>query len=410
MSRKNIVILAVSIILFVLGIWSKSTLPFLCIVLLVDSARNKPYRKAVLNFLKEKLAHNFKWAEWAGAIALAIWLVVFAQGNFWGIYTFHTSSMHQTLQVGDVLLVDKLVPGPRHGSDKISDYTRSLGISKLKYKDAIMFNFPEGDTLLKSRPTESYHYLKRLYGKDNIGLEQESDVSYFKVSERTRFVKRIYGLPGDSIRIVNGYCFVNGKKLSYPKNAIDRYVVDDKSIGLLKQKGIVPYNEHKDKKDIYWELSEEDYAVAKQHASGIKPDNMLKNFPDPLVFPFNSHLLWNMHHMGPIYIPKKGDRIKLNALNMQLYRRAIEVFEENEVNIKGEEVWINGQEAQDYTFKMDYYWVIGDNRPHSFDSRFWGFVPENHIIGKVKRILLSRDIQKKGWIYLRKSRILKKVR
>ncbi len=409
MGSKNIIKLVVSILMFILGIWAERILPFVVILLIVDSVGKTPNYQKIWNWFVLKLGKRITIVEWVFAILLAVWVVSFVQNNFIGIYTFHTSSMHQTLEVGDVLLVNKLVPGPRHRVNNSNNYGKSKGVAKLTYSDVVIFNFPEADTLFESRPTESYHYLKRLYGEGGFELKNKTKLKYFDVKDRPRFVKRVYGLPGDLIKIEDGHCYANDKIINFPEESIDRYIVSKEAVRNLYNQGIKPYNELTNTKGITWELLQRDYDKIKGDVEGIKPDYMLKNLPDPLVFPFNSHLLWNMHFMGPIYVPKKGYTIKLTAKNLELYHRSIEVFEQNKLKIKGDKVWVNDKQVTEYTFKLNYYWVIGDNRPHSFDSRFWGFVPENHIIGKVERILLSRDINKKGWIYLRKNRFLKEV-
>ncbi len=404
MSNKNVIKLIISILIFILGIWTESLLPFLLIGLIADSARRKPFYVILWQKLKGLFGRWFKWFEWFLASTLAVCFVFFIQTNIVGLYTFQTSSMHETLQVGDVLLVNKLIPGVRHDEGSIKTYHRSKGYAEITYKDIIVFNFPEGDSLLKNRPTESYYYLKRLYGDNNFSLKE--GLQYHKVKDRPRFIKRVFGLPGDSIVIGNGLFYANNKLVSYSENSIDRYIVEKESAVMLKSKGVLPYTEHVKDGVLSWELKQKDYDVIKDDVKGIKADYMLKNFPDPMVFPFNIHLLWNMHHMGPIYIPQRGDVIQLTSKNIEFYKRIIETFEENELTIKGEEIWLNGKKVTDYVFKMDYYWVQGDNRPHSFDSRFWGFVPENHIIGKVEKVLFSRDLNKKGWLYFRKNRFL----
>ena len=398
-----------AVLLFSLGVWTERILPFAGMLILLDSMRKKSYGRIAWFYLKKRLRSYFAYFEWTVALLVALWVLVFVQGSFIGIYTFHTSSMHQTLQVGDVLLVNKLIPGARHGCNDVYRYGRSKGSAPLAYGDVIIFNFPEADTLLESRPTESYYYLKRLYGDASVELKDKTKLKYLDVKRRPRFVKRLYGLPGDSILIEHGDCYVNGTHMSFPQESIGRYLVDKDVVQQLNESGVKPYNELTSDKGLSWEMLQQDYDRVKDMYEGLKPDYMLKNFPDPLVFPFDSHLLWNMHYMGPIYIPKKGATIKLTVNNLPFYSRIIKVFEQNELYVKEGKIWLNGKISDEYTFKMNYYWVIGDNRPHSFDSRFWGFVPENHVIGKVTRILLSRDIHKKGWIYLRKERFLKKV-
>ncbi|WP_044262799.1 signal peptidase I [Saccharicrinis fermentans] len=409
MYLRVMVKLVVAALLFLLGVWTQSLLPFVAMVILGDSMRKKSYGHLVWCYLQKRLQPYFCYFEWSVALLAALWVLVFVQGNFIGIYTFHTSSMHQTLQVGDVLLVNKLIPGARHACNDIHSYGRSKGSAPLSYGDVIIFNFPEADTLLESRPTESYYYLKRLYGAASVELKDKTELKYLDVKRRPRFVKRLYGLPGDSIVIDHGDCYVNGMHIDFPQESIGRYLIDKDVVQALKDKGVRPYSELTTEKGLSWEIIQQDYDRVRDLYGGLKPDYMLKNFPDPLVFPFDSHLLWNMHYMGPIYIPKKGTSIKLTLSNLPFYSRVMTVFEQNELQVIDGKIWLNGKITDEYTFKMNYYWVIGDNRPHSFDSRFWGFVPENHIIGKVTRVLLSRDIHKKGWIYLRKERFLKKV-
>ncbi|WP_185957555.1 signal peptidase I [Saccharicrinis carchari] len=409
MDKKRIFKITLIVLFVALGIWSKSILPYLIVLIILDSLRKNTCYPRILNFVKKHVGTKMVFVEWVLAILLATWLIAFAKNNFADVYTFHTSSMHQTLQVGDVLLVNKLVPGPRHNCNNVNNYVRSCGTSDLTYNNVIIFNYPEADTLLESRPTESYHYLRRLYGEDGVGIKDKSQLKHLEVDQRPRFVKRVFGLPGDSIKIDYGRVFANDKHIQFPQESIDRYLLSDEAIAFLKENNIEPYNEYVTERGTIWELMQKDYERLQELSEGIKPDLMLKNLPDPLVFPFNSHLLWNMHHMGPVYIPKKGDTVSLTPGNLDLYSRAIQVFEQNQLIITDEKVWLNGEPATHYTFKLNYYWVMGDNRPHSFDSRFWGFVPENHIIGKVEKIIFSRDINKKGWIYHRKNRFLKEL-
>ncbi len=412
MSNHNIAKLILIVILLFIFFWTESLLPFFVIVFLVGSFRKESYLNRGLVYLKSIASARYVIFEWVLAIVISIWLVIFVQKNFLGIYTFQTSSMNGTLWPGDVLLVNKMVPGARKSPDSFDGYHRIKGLGELTYNDVIVFNFPEGDTLLKKRPTESYYYLKRLYGKEQVEGKSDkiTDLEFKDVQNRPRFVKRIYGLPGDSVVINKGQVYVNSKHLKYPDLSVGRFVISDTDKKQLKKQNVHPYNELSSDKKLIWEIYEKDVRDMASKGVSLTPDCLPENYPDPLVFPFNSYLLWNMDYSGPVYVPRKGDTIELSEQNIMLYLRLIDVFEENEVQIKDDKVFINNKSATHYTVKMNYYWVMGDNRHHSFDSRFWGFVPENHIIGKVERVLLSRDLQNDNAFPFVSGRYYKKVK
>ncbi len=411
MTPKKISQLGFVFVLFILGIWTESILPFFGLLLILDSIRNKRFVKKTIAFLKSKTEKKFIIIEWITAIILAGWLLFFIQNNFVGIYTFHTSSMNGTLDPGDILLVNKLEPGVGRNINSEKWFHRSIGTSKLKHKDIIMFHFPEGDSLLKNRPTDSYYYLKRLYAKNElIGKKDKlSNLQYYPVDERPRFVKRVYGLPGDSITISNGIIYCNNKKITYPELSIGRYKISPELKPELVKNNIKPYNELITNDGIIWEIYEKDIKLLAQKGINLSTDCLPKNYPDALVFPFSIHLLWNMHNMGTIYVPKKGDKIEINLNNLKFYKRIISTFEENKIEIINDKILINGKESRYYQFKMDYYWVMGDNRPHSFDSRFWGFVPDNHIIGKVEYILYSKKTDSKSLFNYKDDRFFKAI-
>jgi signal peptidase I len=412
MSNKNLVKLILSIFLFALGIWIEAILPFVVIFLLADSSLQKPYLKRFFDYLRQKFPQKLLVIEWGVAFAIAIYLLSLLLNNFLGVYSFHTTSMQGTLEPGDVLLVNKMIPGARKRANTIQWYNRIKGVKSIHYKDLIMFNFPEGDSLLKNRPTESYYYLQRLYGvgKVSAGPEKWTEVDYLPVTKRPRYVKRVYGLPGDSLRIDNSFVYVNGKHITFPDLSIHRYKVSPSLKKQLYSKGVHPFNELSTKDGMVWEMYYSDYKSFLNNNDELKLDCLPKNYPDPLVFPFNIYLLWNMHNMGPLYIPRKGDRVELTSENLLLYRRLIEVFEQNKVEEREDGVYVNNKFSQYYKFKMNYFWVLGDNSPHSYDSRFWGFVPENHIVGKVWGVLISKDPNpKKSGFNLRENRFLKKV-
>jgi signal peptidase I len=413
MSNKGVFKLILSILLFAFGIWMEVILPFVLIFLIVDSSLQKPYLVKLLEYVKKKYPQRLLIIEWGVAFGIATYIVYVILNNFVGVYTFHTASMQGTFESGDVLIVNKMIPGARKRANSVSWYNRIKGIKSVDYKDVLMFNFPEGDSLLKNRPTESYYYLQRLYGEGKVssGPENWTEVNYLRVTKRPRYVKRVYGLPGDSIIIDNCHVYANGKHITFPNLSIQRYKVTSSLKKQLYLQDIRPFNELKTEEGLVWEMYYKDYKRFPNNKGELKMDCLPKNYPDPLVFPFNIYLLWNMHNLGPLYIPKRGDKIELTHDNLLLYKRLIEVFEQNKVDVKGDTVYVNNQPTQYYKFKMNYFWVLGDNGPHSYDSRFWGFVPENHIIGKVWGVLISKDPNpKKPGLNLRENRFLKKIK
>ncbi len=411
MKKKEIIKLSIAFLIFLIGIWTESLLPFFVILIIADSIWKKSVLKKTINFIRNKTAKKFIIIEWLAAVLLAVWLLLFIQNNFVSLYSFHTSSMNGTLDPGDILLVNKLKPGVAKSINSVKSFHRKLGTSSLKHNDIIMFHFPDGDSLLKNRPTDSYYYLQRLYGKTEFLDKKErlSNLKYYPVDERPRFVKRIFGLPGDTVSIINGVVFCNNNKMKYPDLSVGRYKITPEIKSELEKNHITPYNELSTEDGLIWEIYETDVEALASKNIELTLDCLPKNYPDPLVFPFSTHQLWNMHNMGPLYIPKKGDKVELTLDNLKFYKRIISVFEENKIDIDDDKILINGKESKYYQFKMDYYWVMGDNRPHSFDSRFWGFVPDNHIIGKVEYILYSKNKNSKSLLNYKNNRFFKAV-
>ncbi len=406
MSNINVVKLIVCLLLISISIWTYSLFPLVLVILIIDSVFKTTYVKTGLHKLALKLKVKQKILEWILAGLISVGFLFFIQQNLWEASNINSSSMQATLMPGDILLVNKLIPGVRTHSEDVNLFKRHKGYSKLHFKDIIVFNFPEGDTLLHSKPTESYYYLKRLYSLDDNKNLNAKDKTYYEVEDRPKYVKRIFGMPGDTIAIDEGIFIRNHQKIIYPDYTIRRYKVNNKeALG----KYIKPYDMFSEANSSIWEILEKDYQQYKDSTNWFQPALSVRNYPDPLIFPYNRHLLWNKDYMGPLYVPKKGDSIALNRVNIERYKRIIEVYEGNSLEIKQNGIFVNGVKADFYTFKMDYYWVMGENRVHSFDSRYWGFVPDNHIIGKVMMILASKDVNSSGIFKFRTDRFFKKV-
>ena len=295
-------------------------------------------------------------------------------------FQIHTSSMHQTLMEGDHILVNKLAYGPRIPITPLSlsfgnqhlfldwiqlPYLRIPGYSSIKNNDVIIFNFPLEDGL----PTD----------------------------ERQQYVKRCVGVPGDTISIVEGRIFINDKKLPETENILYNYAItaetDVADTSMSKQVEIfIPGNEFTGyRPNSFLSVKDADSILRMNNIASVKKNTVKKQSYSSKVFPNSSAIKWNIDYFGPFYIPKSGESAVLNAKNLLLYKRVIEKYENNTIEKKNDSIFINGKCTDTYTFKMDYYFAMGDNRYNSTDSRYWGLVPEDHVIGKTAFILLSSN-------------------
>lgn len=357
---------------------------------------------------KNGLAVKSKKREWFNAIVFALIASTLIRGLVFSAYAIPSGSMEGTLLTGDYLFVSKISYGPRMPFTPIQNpfleaevtkyhiktywdgiqlpYFRLPGFSKIKKGDVIVFNKPE-----------------------------EADPSYNRpVDVRTNLIKRCQGIPGDEISIRNGQVYVNGKAAENAEKSQTSYTVitDGNTINpdLFKELNI----------EILQQGDNENYImiIPKSSLNTFKQNSFIKSvIPviesagnyDAAIFPHHKNFKWNLDNFGPLILPKKGMTIPVTEVNMILYRRAIELYEHNTVVLKDNNVWINGLKADTYTFKMDYYWMMGDNRHNSLDSRFWGYVPEDHIIGKAMLTWLSIDSTQDFFKRIRFDRILKPI-
>jgi len=289
--------------------------------------------------------------------------------------------MQPETQSGDIILINKLLMGPRINTNSSNGYRRAWGYSHMQHNDLIIFNFPEGDTTLASQPTESYYALKRTNGINGLNAELESQKQFNRVAHRTRYIKRVIGMPGDTIEIKSSQVYVNQKLTKPTVHFLAKYVATDSiaADSALSTVKIEPFARFPYRRQMIYEMDAATFDNQPMLANYLQPFSLAPNLPDPNVFPHT--FLWNSDNMGPMIIPQKGQTIELSTKTIDLYKRIINTYEGNELKINGNKIFINNTESTHYTFKMNYYWVMGDNQPHSFDSRYWGFLPENHIIG-----------------------------
>ena len=287
--------------------------------------------------------------------------------------------MEQSLLTGDFMFINKLSYGPRlprtilsipfvnqkFFSDAISlPYLRLFGSPDIEQNDIVVFNYPMDDE--------------------------------FPVDHRTYFVKRCVAVAGDSFRIMDGQVYINNQLIDNDEEL--QYNYHMKSDKVLDSSFIEQYDLREggrisDNNDYSFTLTKSlaDTLKSKTYISIIERNNEKKEMWDEFVFPFNSHYKWNVDNYGSLRIPAKGDTVVLDTMNLCLFERIISVYENNKFELKGDSIFINNTCTNKYVIKQNYYFMMGDNRHNSQDSRHWGFVPEDHIIGKATRIIFSND-------------------
>lgn len=341
--------------------------------------------------------------EWTSSILFAVVAATLVHTYFMQPFTIPTSSLEKTLLVGDFLLVSKVHYGARAPMTAVSfpmvhdtipklktksylnfpqlPYFRFPGFQSIKRNDIVVFNWPV-DTVRFFRDNSKIHIDKPIDKKSN-------------------YVKRAVGIAGDTLSIVDGFVHINGKKEEQTDRAKLQfsYILDTKGQtfgrGFFEDYHITDGAYRNGEQIIIISMTQEDAKRLASHPNIKKVTREVAKVSEKegSIFPNNGKVDWNRDQMGPIYIPKAGDKIKIDSTNFSIYKRAISEYEGNAIDYKNGHVYINNSSDADpvYTFRQDYYWMMGDNRHNSEDSRYWGFVPFNHVVGKPVFVWMSID-------------------
>lgn len=404
---------------------------------------------------------------WVDALVFALVAVYFINLFFFQNFVIPSSSLEKSLLTGDYLFVSKVSYGPRIPETPLSmpltqhtlpiintksyiewphwDYRRVKGLGHVKLNDIVVFNYPAGDTLCSADTykDQDYYALCSYIGKSLLasqGMEQpdlkamppvaqrdylesvmamgrkymkDNPVEYGEIitrptDRRENYVKRCVGLPGQTLQIKNRIIYLNGKANKEPDNVqysyyvklkgqmptelMDELGISNEDMASLNQYGYLPLTQKAAKK----------LAARKDIVADIRLNTDAQTGD---LYPLNAYTGWTRDNYGPVWIPKKGATVKLNMKNIAVYERPIRAYEHNDLKVKDGQIYINGRLAHSYTFKMDYYWMMGDNRHNSADSRYWGFVPEDHIVGKPIFIWWSHNPDHPGFSGIRWSRL-----
>ena len=456
---------AIVLVLYLLFLfWLKSWLGLIVVPFIFDVYITK---KIKWQWWKEAETPVRVVMSWVDAIVFALVAVYFINLFFFQNYVIPSSSLEKSLLTGDYLFVSKVSYGPRIPETPLTmpltqhtlpvfdcksyiewphwEYRRAKGLGQVQLNDIVVFNYPAGDTICSNQRYQGYDFYKTCYGYGYRlhpgqpiidSLTAEKRLEYFNevaalgrkyiamntaefgeidsrpTDRRENYVKRCVGLPGQTLQIVNRTIYLDGKENKEPDNAqfsyrvkLKRHLTDDEMLDLqITMEDLMQLNQYG-----YMPLTRRAAEKLKNSPDMAESVTLNTEATDWDTYPLNGGYHWTCDNYGPIWIPKKGESIDLTLDNIAIYERPIKVYEKNDLAIRDGKIFINGEETKSYTFKMDYYWMMGDNRHNSADSRYWGFVPEDHIVGKPIFIWWSSDPDRSGFAGIRWSRLFRFV-
>ena len=409
--------------------------------------------------------------SWVDALVFALVAVYFINQFFFQNYVIPSSSLEKSLLTGDYLFVSKVSYGPRIPQTPLTmpltqhtlpviecksyidwphwDYRRVKGLGNVKLNDIVVFNYPAGDTICTELPYQTEYYrlaydygqmlytekygnpdfstmsdtliydlYQKVYAMGSAYLRENGQglkmgtISTRPTDRRENYVKRCVGLPGQTLQIKDHIVYLDGKankeadnvqysyyvklKQSIPEEVMQEYGISTEQLRDLNQFGTMP-------------LTQAAKKGLESRTDIVESIRLNTDAPVGEVYPRNGNTGWTRDNYGPIWIPAKGKSIKLNMQNIAIYERPIRAYEGNELKVENGKIFINGKETDEYTFKLDYYWMMGDNRHNSADSRYWGFVPEDHIVGKPIFVWWSSDPDRSGFGGVRWNRLFRWV-
>ncbi len=369
--------------------------------------------------------------EWVEAIIFAVFAAAFIRMFLIEAFVIPTSSMEGSLKVGDYLFVSKAHYGIRTPMTVLQfplvhnrfsqqaegllaresylrepslPYFRLPALEKIDHNEPVVFNFPAGDSVIitPGRTYDIYQWRREmeLLRRLNRPLPPTPPVVARPIDKKDHYIKRCIGLPGDSLLIRNGQVYLNGKPAVNPRHLQFAYYLQSPSgmlnLRKLEEIGVnlndaIPVELSNGEVRRYYNLDSAQVATIKSWGSDIAIERFEPGLRPGYVFPNDARQYgdWTVDNFGPIYIPKKGATVALTPASLPFYERIIRVYEGHRLEMRGDTCYIDGKPSSTYTFGQNYYWMMGDNRHNSEDSRIWGYVPEDHIVGKPLFIFFS---------------------